>query len=231
MPKEPQYIPIRKKRKKRNFGYLYLFAFVFLTALAALSYIVKIYSPDIDVTIGNNEALTLSESDMEVEIKSVDERLKWIQTEDEMPTVAIRESSKDIIDDKENIGINEDILKNLPKKNAEKKIKTAPVPSVEEIKTQKPDFRIASSSIRSQVIPKPKPLFTKVYLGNYKTIEDAISVQNKVSQDYVSLNPFIKAVNDYYIVQMGSFTDEEKAEELVSKLKQNGYNPKITYEK
>ncbi|MCD7780849.1 MAG: SPOR domain-containing protein [Candidatus Gastranaerophilales bacterium] len=233
MTDEPNNIPIRKKRtkNKKGFGYLYLFAFVFLIALAGLSYVVNAYSPDVDVTIGNNESLTLSESDMEVEIKSVDERLKWIQMEDEMPTVALRNSEKKSSKKKEydNYTMSEsNTLKN--DKLEDKKTKKIPVPSIEDIQSQKADFKLAVVP-HNPVVPKPKPLFTKVYLGSYTTIDEAMSMQSKISKEYADLNPFIKAVQDSYIVQIGSFSEEERAQELVSNLRRHGYNPKISYEK
>lgn len=233
MTDEPNNIPIRKKRKKKNknLGYLYLFGFVFLSALLGLSYIVKYYSPDIDVTIGNNNTLPLSEGDMDVEINSVDERLKWIQTEDEMPTVAVREPvnnfETNVMDDEEF-----EEKDTADKKNKEgTKTKNPPAPSMADIQIQQPDYKLTSIPVHSQVVPKPKPLFTKVYLGNYTTIEEAMTMQNKISAEYNSLNPFIKAINNYYVVQLGSFSDEEKAEELIVKLKGQGYNPKVIYEK
>lgn len=83
MQQEKKTTPIRKKKKKRTgLRYLILFTLVFISALFGLSYIVKSYSPDVDVAIGNNEALTLSEEDIDVEMRTIDERLKWIQLED-----------------------------------------------------------------------------------------------------------------------------------------------------
>ncbi len=223
-------IPIRKKRnkKKRSFGYFYLFAIVFLSALAGISYVVKSYSPDIDVAIGNNDALTLSESDMDVEIKSVDERLKWIQMEDEMPTVAVRETENKktkntFFDEDTDYNPDEDI-KTETKKKEENKIKQPPVPAITDINS---DFR---PQTRRQIIPLPKPSLTKVYLGNYSSIEEAMSVQNKISNEAPDLNPFIKAVGNNYIVQLGSFSDQDKAQALVVNLRQKGFSPKINYE-
>lgn len=214
-------IPIkRKKRKnKKNFGYLYLFAFVFIIVLVGLSYILKSYSPDIDVEIGNNDALTLSESEMDVEIKSIDERLKWIQMEDEMPSVAKRDNEETNEEDKQ-------------RENSEKEKQTIkpPTPSIEDIKQQRPDFR--SISPATPVIPLPeRPVtITKVYLGSYSSLEEAMSVQNKVSNEEPALEPFIKAIRDTYIVQLGSFADKEKANALIIKLREKGYSPKIIYE-
>ena len=87
---------INKKNKKQShfFSYLYLFAIVFLGALWGLSYIIKSYSPEIDVTIGNNDSFTLNDSEVDMEIRTIDERLKWIQMEDDLPSVSVRSSEK-----------------------------------------------------------------------------------------------------------------------------------------
>ena len=68
--------PIKRKRRKRKnsfIGYVYLFIFVFVAALAGFSYFVKSYSPEVDVTICNQELVApISQSDMDVEVKSFD---------------------------------------------------------------------------------------------------------------------------------------------------------------
>ena len=208
----------KKKKNKRNFGYFYLFTFVFIIVLISLSYILKSYSPDIDVEIGNNDALTLSESEMDVEIKSIDERLKWIQMEDEMPTVAKRENEEKPKDEKEE------------NKSIESETEP-PKPSIEDIKQQRPDFRNISPAT-PPVIPLPeRPITaTKVYLGSFSSLEEAMEIQNRIKHEEPSLEPFIKAIRDTYIVQLGSFSDKEKAEALIIKLKDKGYTPKIIHE-
>ncbi len=208
-----------KRKNKKSFGYLYLFAFVFFVVLIGLSYILKSYSPDIDVAIGNNEALTLSESEMGVEIKSIDERLKWIQMEDEMPSVAKR-------DNEEKQEENTDVKDDKPVEKAEK----PPIPSIEDIKTQRPDFRNISPATPVIPLPERPVTITKVYLGSYSSLEEAMIIQNKISNEEPELEPFIKAIRDTYIVQLGSFADKEKATALIIKLKEKGYNPKIISE-
>ncbi len=229
----------RKLKKKTNFfSYLYLFAFVFLCALWGVSHIIKSYSPEIDVTIGNNEAFTLNDSDVDVEIRTIDERLKWIQMEDDLPSVSVRTSekfdkekktNKEFKDIKENKEIKESKeTKDKPKKPKEELDIKLPMPSISEIKTiHHEDFK---SIPAKEVIPIPKPTITKVYLGNYATLEEAMNVQNKISIIEPSLSPFVKSVKGHYIVQLGSFSDSSRAGALADKLTAKGYYPKINYE-
>ncbi len=213
--------PLKRKKKKRkqNFGYFYLFTFVFIIVLIGISYILKSYSPDIDVEIGNNDALTLSESEMDVEIKSIDERLKWIQMEDEMPTVAKRDNETQDEEEKQKENI-----------ETEKQIIKPPIPSIEDIKEQRPDFRSISPATPVIPLPERPATITKVYLGSYSTLEEAMAVQSKIVNEDSSIEPFIKAIRDTYIVQLGSFADKEKADAFIIKLKEKGYAPKVISE-
>ena len=249
---ENQGIPKGKKRKKKlHFGFVYLFLFIFLSALIGFSYLVKSFSPDIDVTIGNNEAMTLGESDMDVEVKSIDERLKWIQMEDDLPSVALRNFKEknadelldsDSKDKKDKKDKNEQENKSDKDLKDNKATKQAPVPTIEDIK--KTDFREIPAAMPSKsasvsektatapekIVPAPKPSVTRVYFGSYSNIEDATAIQNEVSKIDGSLSPYIKSVNGSYIVQVGSFADKDRAVALVGKLKGKGLSPKISYE-
>lgn len=224
-------IQFRRKRKKRSImGYIYLFTFVFIAALAGLSYLVKSYSPDVDVAIGNNEALTLSESDMEVEIKSVDERLKWIQMEDEMPSVAIRGSKNppdNTLKQKNQKTLSIDIA-DEPIYKKEEKIPKPHISEISDIPTAAPGrFR---SPEKVPVIPAPVPSLTKVYLGSYSSVDEAISVQQKIASDIPEAMPFIKSINGSYIVQLGSFSNKSIADNFIIKVREKGYSPKVLSE-
>ena len=216
-----------KKRKKNSLGYLYLFAFVFAAALFFMSYLVKSYSPDVDVEIGNKENLTLSEEDMDVEIKNIDERLKWIQEEDEMPSVALRgEKKRKDID-------NEDKIIDYTNEEFEKKEPVIPLPekpknSQADLKTAAASNTLNSNQVPAPKIPAPVPNITKVYLGSYETLEDAMHIQEKISIEIPDAMPFVKAVNNKYIVQLGSFSKREKADAFIIKLRSMGYNPHIS---
>ncbi|MBQ3642058.1 SPOR domain-containing protein [bacterium] len=248
----------RSKRKKNTKGMLhglFLFVCVFVFALLIFFFLAKSYSPNVDVAIGNTESMTLNEEDMDVEIKSVDERLKWIQMEDELPSVSVRNPNNDI--DIKNFELNYDDIENdkyaMMEKRKEKKEETSeqkeekpitpPKPSMNELIHAKDDFRkieepkqIVPLPIKTQLSTNTKqeevsvptvPTITKVYLGQFATLEEAMSVQDKVAKDVSGTAPFIKAVNDYFIVQLGSFTDKTRADNFIQQLKEKGYTPKV----
>ncbi len=225
----------RKKRKKNNgFKYLLLFIFVFVVTLFSLSYLVKLYSPDIDVTIGEDESLTLNEEDMDIEIKPVDERLKWIQLEDEMQN-SVRTPVSELDTDRKK----DSELKNSQENKETSKTKEAPIPSAEDLKKAKIDFKVrydenksalvANNSSNQQAINSDT--VTKIYIGSYSTIEEAMLIQQKVSKDISDITPFIKSVNGKYIIQLGSFSDKDKANALKAKVSAKGYNAKAAEEK
>lgn len=242
-------VQLKRKRKRKNkgiLGYFYLFVFVFVVALLGLSFFVKSYSPDVDVSIGNNESLTLSESDMDVEVKSVDERLKWIQMEDEMPSVAIREAKestekaiKEKNEKKGSVIVADEVTKRvieLPTNEEPifKKEDVVPKPQMSDLITQavsqpQPLPVPQASDFRASVpvIPAPIPSLTKVYLGSFSTVDEAMAIQQKIATDIPESMPFIKSQNGSYIVQLGSFSNKSVADAFILRVKEKGYNPKI----
>ena len=239
MQVENKPVKLKRKRRKNSFmGYFYLFLFVFVLALAGLSYLVKSYSPEVDVTLGNIESEPISQADMGMEVKSVDERLKWIQMEDEMPSVAIREAKEST----------EEAIKAKTKKIIEPEVNEEPIfkkeekipqPSLSEIASnitpEIADFRTASNPNqvvplpvnKTPVIPAPIPTLTKVYLGSYTTVDEAMAVQQKIATDIPDSMPFIKSVNGSYIVQLGSFSNSDIAQSFIQRVRDKGYAPKI----
>ena len=244
--------PKKKGGKTKSFiNSMFLFCCVFIFALVIFLFLAKSYSPEVDVAIGNSESMALNEGDMDVEIKSVDERLKWIQMEDEMPSVSVRNPSNDIDIKNFDMGFGDEgnevsvfagerqVTRDSNKE--ENKTLNPPKPSIEEVIQAKDDFRRAEAPkqiiplpVKAQLTPaKPEvqtpsvPSVTKVYLGQYSTLEEAIDVQNKISNEVSGTVPFIKAINDHFIVQLGSFTDKTRADNFITELKEKGYNPKI----
>jgi len=211
------------------------------------------YNYNVEIEIGNNDLAPLSESDMNVEVKSVDERLKWIQMEDEMPSVAIREAKESAENEILNKKIENEIIKEKTNEIVPKPEKTiveqepifkkedvAPKPSISDIVSlpvsHPNDFRMATST---SIIPAPKPpsplpvvpsssqSLLKVYLSSYISVDEAMSIQQRVSSDVPEAMPFIKSQNGAYIVQLGSFSNRDVANKFILRLKEKGYNPKV----
>lgn len=215
----------RKNKKKKIAGYIYLFIFVFITALVGITYVINYFSPNVDVEIGNKSSLILNDEDIGMEVKTVDERLKWIQEEDELPSVAIREN-------KYSESINHDSIVDAPKEEKEKIKEVIPPPTKpkteEKQELPKQDFRTVNNPKPSGVIPAPVPSLIKVYVGSYSSLEEAMAVQQQINSESHDTIPFIKAVSGgKYIVQLGSFSTQEKADAYIQKMKAKGYNPKI----
>ena len=71
-----------------------LFITTFLISLIVITYFIKSMSPDVDVEIAGEhiEAENATESDIK---QAIDDRLRWIQMEDNMPGVSKREDGTD----------------------------------------------------------------------------------------------------------------------------------------
>ena len=241
---EPQKTVAKLKRKRKNKSlvkYIILFFCVFALCVVLFLSGIKSYTPVADVDIGNNESMTMNEDDLDFEIKSVDERLRWIQMEDDLPTVAVRNSKADteikrytpdtttkleIEDEDEKPMVKQVIPTPIVNKLAEQK-PSIPKPTINDVApAPKTDFRTAQ--LPKQVIPLPTQpqSYTKVYLGNYYSLEEAMAVQKRINIEFPETSAFIKATNDYYLVQLGSFADRTKANSFIMQLREKGYNPK-----
>lgn len=227
MPKEQKKAPIKRKKRRNKSGlrYILLFALVFLFALWGLSYLVQSFSPDVDVTIGNNEALILDETDSE--IKTVDERLKWIQMEDELPTVSVK-MQRDEIKRPENFMPVKKEISQKKKKQEEPEIQKKKQTKTELVR-QKLDFRLkkVEDTERTTKVQNKENKISKVYIGKYSSIEEAIKMQNKIAADAPDTTPFIKSINGMYVIQIGSFSDKDKAISLVTTMHAKGYNARV----
>jgi len=221
----------QKKSNKQNTKAVFIFYFVvtFLLAFFILGIAFKHFSPTVDVNIGQNEI----PSDEINSDSEMDDRLKWIQYEDnieEQPTSEkyLQAESNNLItketntktEKQETIRPKRTVNETKPKNQSEeiplpvntKYITVPPVPTINEVR---------------QNTPAPSVKVTKVYIGFYNDINDALAAKAKISETVPGIQPFVKAVNGQYIVQAGSFTDRQKAVELRDNLNNRGYSAKL----
>ena len=64
-------------------------------------------------------------------------------------------------------------------------------------------------------------------MGSFSTVDEAMSMQQKIATDIPDSMPFIKSMNGSYIVQLGSFSNPDLAQTFIQRVREKGYNPKI----
>lgn len=196
-----------KRKKESKTVSIFLITFIVTFAFVALS--VKYFSPEIDVEIESKEQI----AEEDIEKGSIDERLRWIQFEDNMPGVSTRytdetENSQALKDD--NVIIYDE------ENNENNKIE-----KLEEIQEVKPLIATPVPSVNK---------ISKVYVGQFSNIEQAIAMQNKLTEANLDLAPFVKRVDNYYVVQIGSYASKEKAQVVVLQVQGAGFPAQLVNE-
>ena len=79
--------------------------------------------------------------------------------------------------------------------------------------------------------PAAEPFkMSKVYVGSYPTIEQAIQAQNKLMNTSISVSPFVKEVNGTYVLQAGSYANAGKAEAVSREINSLGFHARVVKE-
>ncbi len=214
-----------------------LFLVTFLVSLIVITYFIKSMSPDVDVEIGGSNEQTVEQEDTDSEVKQpIDDRLRWIQMEDNMPGASKRED-----------GQNDDIeykTNDKQSNNQDEKVRESQEPSdpnaLEPIEYADPDSGLQESTktsappipmqtTRSQTAEEPFKM-SKVFVGSYPTIEQAIQAQNRLMNTNISVSPFVKEVNGSYVLQAGSYANAHKAEAVANEISAAGFPARVVKE-
>lgn len=225
-----------KLQSAKNRRVVFLFFATFFLSMFIVGFLIKTLSPNVDVEIGDDLDSPVSQDESSEAPKNVDDRLKWIQFEDNMPGVSKRFDTKENVDDityepvkeKKNERVREpekepqdidvihletdSLAQKLPVKNT-----LVPVPSRADVAKQ-----VSSNSDALKM--------TKIYVGYYSTIEQAIAIQNKIADSNLNISPFVKEVNGYYVVQAGSYANRQKAQSLYSQIVALGFPARMASE-
>ena len=147
-----------KKKKKKESKTVSIFLITFIVTFAFVALSVKYFSPEIDVEIEGKEQI----AEEDVEKGSVDERLRWIQFEDNMPGVSTRftEETENTQKTKDDNVIVYDEENNETNKNNE-------IEKLEEVQEVKPLIATPVPSVNK---------ISKVYVGQFSNIEQAIQI-------------------------------------------------------
>ncbi len=206
-----------------------LFIVTFLVSLIVITYFIKSMSPDVDVEIGGEDIQAVEEQSTESDVKkAIDDRLRWIQMEDNMPGVSKREDGETDEITYEHYEQDKN-TNNHPKDSAsnENEEELAPIEYVNKPEPQQePEPPVPAAPQPKQEVFK----MSKVYVGSYPTIEQAIQAQNQLMNSTVSVSPFVKEVNGAYVLQAGSYADAGKAEAVAREINSLGFHARVVKE-
>lgn len=208
-----------KKDKKNNYQSLFLlFLTAFLVMLLFFTAVARHLSPEVDIAIGDEEEVEAKESGLGVK-RFIDDRLKFIQQEDQGVV-------KKAIDKK----VEEETLK-------ERMTEDTLVPELDEkvvipysFKKQEAETQTPSQKVETKPVTPSYNKVLKVCVGKYSTVEQARVAQSILQDSDVGVSSFIKLINGSYTLQVGSFTERAKAEQLLNELVRNSFPARIIQE-
>ena len=201
------YKEYKKKLEKNPNEGLILFVSAFFVMLLIFLGVAKQLSPDVDVTIAdNNEEFT------DIAKGNVDERLRMIQMEDnsadEMFTPELEE--KVVLPEKKAVEDDEVIVLETPEKKP-----------VENTDTEE----------KTAEVTTPQPAVNaKVIVGYYTTAEQAEVAKGIIMDSGLNIQPFVKNIGAAYTLQVGSFSSREKAQSVANDLLKNNFPARVIVE-
>lgn len=214
-PSHISYKEYQKKVTKKPNENMIMFVSAFFILLLLFLGIAKQLSPEIDVSIGDDENATATED--VVDKTSVDDRLKLLQQEDEGQK-AQDETFATELDEKV---VLPDHKKNGNSDNSGNEVVTLP----DNTATPKP---VVTSS------PTPKQVATpanvKVVVGYYTTKEQAEVAKGIIAESGLNISPYVKSIGGAYTIQVGSYSTREKAQSVANELLRNNYPARIIME-
>lgn len=233
----------KTKKKKKKFVLLLIFCITFAGTVFIISEFLKNCSPAVDVNIGQ-EIKHEDETEFYQEA-NLDDRLKWIQFEDNMEDAPIAELNQDIENKNEK---NQSSSKtathsvNKKQKQPENILKEEPVFSSSNIykNDANTNYNVPDTEQDEPPVPQitelspqhPKPISsnvrtTKVYIGYYSSLTEANKIKNLLLNDFPSYQPVINNINGQYIVQVGIFNNRTQAVLLQMDLSDKGYPARL----
>ncbi len=206
---------------------LILFVSAFFVMLLIFLGVVKQLSPDIDVSIGDNQEIAV-ENDMDR--TNVDDRLKAIQTEDNSYNATDDTFSPELeekvvlpVQKRKTVGEHEaEEAIALEKKEAEKE------PHKQEAKVQQNTTQTQVAQ-PEQTVPA-KPVNAKVIVGYYATSAQAEVAKSIIQDAGLNIQPFVKNIGEAYTLQVGSFSSKEKAQSVANDLLKNNFPARVIVE-
>lgn len=193
-----------KKNSTKDYTLLRIFLFSFFGMLLVFTYLIKSYTPEVDVSIGDYKQETEIENTEEIK-KIVDNRLAMIQDEDQ---------GRDF----------SELMKRAEELEKKQDAEKEQINVTEETETPKDDV---SQAIQTQA---SDPVY-KVFIGNYTSAEQAKVAKDIIQESGSNLTPIVKCLGaNNYTLQVGIFKNRNSAESLLHVIQQNHLPGRIVQE-
>ena len=197
-----------------------IFCATLVIGIILISTILKSASPSVDLDVGDDPVASMNqrgdeEFDDNIRMQ-IDERLKMIQNEEEMPGVSNRGYETD-----------EEIIKRLRAGEEEPAQNDTKVSKKQ--KNEEVSLDINPVSIPTANAPKPNYL-SKIYIGQFSDMQKAVEMQSNILSSGLSINTVIKEVNGYYTIQAGVFSSYDTAKNLADQINNAGFSAKVVRE-
>lgn len=224
----PSHVSYKEYKKKLNSNPnegLILFVTAFFAMVILFLGIAKQLSPDVDVSIADNNEETVAE---EEDAGSVDSRLKLLQKEDNDYTSD--ETFSPELEEKVQ-------LPKLKRKTVGEHEPEAEVVVLGTDKKIDPPTTVKTPEVQKQVEPqKVQPaapqqsVNAKVIVGYYATQAQAEVAKGIIQEAGLNIQPFVKNIGGAYTLQVGSFTSKEKAQSVANDLLKNNFPARVIVE-
>ncbi|MBO7672772.1 SPOR domain-containing protein [bacterium] len=224
----------QQKKEQLNEAIIMFVCLFFLFSVVFLQ-LVKNFTPKIDTSIGNNT--TDETQDVSNEKMQIDDRLKLIQFNDSMGGAELQKEKENSIF---NSSLDEPVILPTRKKqiteneensNEEKSIddkisniisKNKPAENTENVNVPNTENKQQIASVPA-LNPAPIPTSYKVYVGLYKTAEEAQTAKSLIRESSLGQNAFVKLTKEGYTLQIGSYSSKIQAETMVQALRVNNF--------
>lgn len=189
-----------KKKITKDYTLLKLFIVSFFGMLLIFTFIIKSFTPAVDVSIGDYKQETIPEETEEIK-KIVDSRLAMIQEEDQG-----RDFSS--------------LMKNAESADDEKKEAS----NLKKLSSVEVDGK--ESGVQEETV-NLEPVY-KVFIGSYTSAEQAKVAKDIILESGMNLNPIVKCIgSNSYTLQVGIFKQKSSAESLLYSVQQSNLPGRI----
>lgn len=218
----------KKKKKTNNKDGLLIGITSFFVTLLLFTIIAKSLSPNVDVTIGDESETDAKDTGLGVK-RFIDDRLKMIQMEDNSAGVSVK------TDDGKTPTYNDDSFNKFSQELEEKVSLPSKKGASDDVTLdEEPVYPTVHTpprpSNKDLSTPFETPKAVKVFVGRYSNIEQAKVAQGILMDSGLNITPFIKDMGGSYTLQVGSYSNKNKADGVASELQRNNFPARVVQE-